>query len=160
MKHATQLEHPRILWMLLGVEGPERRQHWATLRLRNWPPLYHAATVGSYCSVKVLLAAGADAAAVSAFGEKIEEVVGKALPASKKNAATMAAIGRMWRWWRLLAQSAARDPVGCARFQADGQGVFLHACDEVLREETRTIKGHGLPGTNVRRSVAPLCTAA
>ncbi|CAM9913849.1 unnamed protein product [Ectocarpus sp. 8 AP-2014] len=58
MKYATQLEHPRILWMLLGAEGSQRRQHWATLPLRNWPPLYHAATVGSYCSAKVLLAAG------------------------------------------------------------------------------------------------------
>lgn len=98
-----------------------------------------------------------DAAAVSAFGENIEEVVGKALPASSKDAVTMAAIGRMLRrgpalraWssaWPghqafsdvdggwcccLLAQSTARNPYGCARVQADDeQDIFHLACGEV-----------------------------
>lgn len=95
----TAIESRRAtsLRMLMAVQvgAGASEEYWAkrTLKRAGVPPLHSAASVGSLTVVHVLLAAGADKAALSSDGKRARDCIGR-WTRGVRDAAQEAAIGR------------------------------------------------------------------
>ncbi len=89
------LKHPRIVELLLEVEGEDRRQHWATCWLQGLQMLHYAAAYCALSSIPVLLALGADETSTEKLrGQTAIDVIGVKLPPSEIDEALEDAIDR------------------------------------------------------------------
>lgn len=74
---AVQQRQTKILQLLLAADGAEKRSHWANIKVDGKRLLHHAA--GCYwcpAAVSVLLAAGADEAALDSMGRIPRDTIG------------------------------------------------------------------------------------
>eukprot|EP00903_Cladosiphon_okamuranus_P009888 g9392.t1 len=81
---ASERRTPRILDMLLGVEGEERKKFWARQLAGNIPILHHAAMFGSLATVHVCLAARAGENFVNPIGLRASHLMGMKAPPNTK----------------------------------------------------------------------------
>lgn len=102
MKAAIKAGHPRILDVLLGVEGEEMRAHRANSSVHTSSdpdggcPLLSLATAGCcLAATSVLLAAGADERVFEAIGIPASRIVGRVLESDKRDEAKDAGLVRM-----------------------------------------------------------------
>lgn len=146
MDTALRADRTRMLRMLLAVEGEERRELWARLRIEGSPMLHLAASYGSVKAVGLLLAAGAEESTVDSEGRSVSEVVGslasqtlreKSDDSNSTPEQEAAAIRRV----------LARGPAFRARSWA-WEGVGRDSYDEAFA--AAGVDGGGPPALNVR----------
>ncbi|CAM9490879.1 unnamed protein product [Ectocarpus sp. 12 AP-2014] len=117
---------PRILQMLLAVEGEHKRTKWARLRHTDGTPALHfAAACESLAAASILLQAGAGEATTNGLDKDISCCVGAVLPANKRNPDTTAAICRLlergpafrarsWAWAAESSEAPAASGTVCS----------------------------------------------
>lgn len=143
---AINVKRATFLQMILSVQigAGMNEKYWAqkTLKRAGVPPLHFAAEIGSLRVIHVLLAAGADEAALSSDGKRARDYIGKRMT-DHKDAATEAAIGRMlergpafrarsWMWLarfnsasgEISASPSAEVPLGARIYRPRGKQVF------------------------------------
>eukprot|EP00752_Nemacystus_decipiens_P014990 g13347.t1 len=96
MLRAIKNDHPRILDMLLGIEGEEMRPWWAKLAsTKGFPMLMFAAVGCCLAATRVLLAAGAHERVFKDHEGPVSEIVGRAVDRGERDKAKEAALVRM-----------------------------------------------------------------
>lgn len=96
MLRAIKNDHPRILDMLLCIEGEQMRTRWAKIASHEGFPMLMFAAVGCCLSAtSVLLAAGADERVFEERMGPVGEIVGRAVARAEKDEAKESALVRM-----------------------------------------------------------------
>lgn len=100
----------KIVNMLIKAEGEGRQRHWARVNVGDMMPLFGAAVIGSFTTVGVLLAAGADENTRDADGHPASDYAAMGLPAHDTSADSKASAvkrtlqrapayrARSWAW--------------------------------------------------------------
>lgn len=96
LRRAISYRFPRILQMLLAIEGEQKRIKWARLRHTDGnPALFFAAACESLAAASILLLAGADEGATNTLDKHISCCVGAAIRVNNRTPATTAAMCRL-----------------------------------------------------------------